>query len=158
METVRYTTSHTLTNYLPIPRGLLGQELPAMALLIYALLLDRCTLSRKNSYCDTEGWIYVVYPILELCGALGISTTTAKNNLAILERQGLIRRVRHKRREANRCYLLVPSDSLTDTGRDSFIVSEGQKFHHRRAQKLAPSYLNKQPEISNSYRSGEGSL
>ena len=36
-----------LTGYLPLPRELLRMEKPAAALLLYAVLLDRATLSQK---------------------------------------------------------------------------------------------------------------
>lgn len=48
MKLVRYTREGGLTNYLPLPRPLLELDLSGTALLLYALLLDRATLSQKN--------------------------------------------------------------------------------------------------------------
>ena len=37
---------------------------------LYALLLDRSTLSQKNGWQDSEGRIYIVYPIAEIAEML----------------------------------------------------------------------------------------
>ena len=55
-----------LTGYLPLPRELLRMEKPATAMLLYAVLLDRATLSQKNRYADKTGHVYVIYPIEKL--------------------------------------------------------------------------------------------
>lgn len=60
MDLCRYTKQTELTNYIPIPRSILTLELPSTAILLYGILLDRATLSRKNDYCDTSGWVYSV--------------------------------------------------------------------------------------------------
>ena len=45
--------------YLPYPRFLLKMEISQTAKLLYALLLDRSTLSQKNKWLDDEGRIYI---------------------------------------------------------------------------------------------------
>ena len=41
-------------------------EISQTAKLLYALLLDRSTLSQKNTWQDDEGRIYIIYPIAEI--------------------------------------------------------------------------------------------
>jgi len=146
---VPYRKTTCLTDYYPIPRSLLEEKLPLMALLIYGMLLDRATLSRKNDYRDESGWIFVVFPVLELRDLLGCSTTSVKDHLKALEDAGLIRRTRRSRREASRIFLLVPKDSVTDTLRDENPASQSRKSGFYRAGKVAPNNRNKQQDIIN---------
>lgn len=51
-----YMTAETeLPAYLPYPRFLLKMDISHTAKLLYALLLDRSTLSQKNGWQDSEG-------------------------------------------------------------------------------------------------------
>ena len=62
-----YITADTkLPAYLPYPRFLFKMEISQTAKLLYALLLDRSTLSQKNKWQDGEGRIYIIYPIAEI--------------------------------------------------------------------------------------------
>ena len=48
-----YMTAETIVpSYLPYPRFLLKMDLSQTAKLLYALLLDRSTLSQKNGWTD----------------------------------------------------------------------------------------------------------
>lgn len=49
-----------LPPYLPYPRFLLQTDLTQTAMLLYALLLDRATLSQANGWLDEGGRIYLV--------------------------------------------------------------------------------------------------
>ena len=51
-----------LPPYLPYPRFLLQADLTQTAKLLYALLLDRATLSQANGWLDEGGRIYLVFP------------------------------------------------------------------------------------------------
>ena len=59
-----------LPAYLPYPRFLLKMEISQTAKLLYALLLDRSTLSQKNGWQDGEGRIFIVYPVAEIAEML----------------------------------------------------------------------------------------
>ena len=65
-----------LPAYLPYPRFLLKMEISQTAKLLYALLLDRSTLSQKNKWQDGEGRIYIIYPIAEIAEILDKGSTT----------------------------------------------------------------------------------
>ena len=67
------TVCTPLPRYLPFPKFLPHIKLSHTAKLLYALLLDRATLSRKNNWTDEQGRIYVIYPIPKLAQALGCS-------------------------------------------------------------------------------------
>ena len=62
-----------LTGYYPVPREMLQMKLSSPAILLYAVLLDKMTLSQKNGYVDEEGRVYVIYPIEKLAQTLSIS-------------------------------------------------------------------------------------
>ena len=68
-----------LPPYLPYPRFLLQADLTQTAKLLYALLLDRATLSQSNGWLDEGGRIYLVFPIEKIAAALDRSPMTVKN-------------------------------------------------------------------------------
>ena len=80
--------------YLPYPRFLLKMEISRTAKLLYALLLDRSTLSQKNKWQDGEGRIYIIYPIAEIAEILDKGSTTIKGALNELDMAGLLERER----------------------------------------------------------------
>ena len=59
-----------LPPYLPYPRFLLQADLTQTAKLLYALLLDRATLSQANGWLDEGGRIYLVFPIEKIAAVL----------------------------------------------------------------------------------------
>lgn len=103
-----------LTGYMPIPRELIGTDLPSTAVLIYAALLDRATLSQKNHYADESGWVYVIYPVENLAEAFHISDTAVKRHLRELELKGLICRRREVKNGPNHIYLNLPLGSIKE--------------------------------------------
>ena len=156
MEFKPYLAEETLTDYYPVPRSVLELGLSTTAVLMYGVLLDRATLSRKYGFSDVGGWLYVVYPVLELCALLNLGPTTVKKCLNALEEAGLIRRIRRRRQEANRIFLLVPTDSLTDRGRDGNQTSEGRKTGSQRVGKVSPNNRKEQQNRINAYQHEEG--
>lgn len=115
------TAETELPAYLPYPRFLLKMDISHTAKLLYALLLDRSTLSQKSGWQDSEGRIYIVYPIAEIAEMLDKGCTTIKGALNELDAAGLLERRRTGFSAANRLYVKVPpipvvqfSDQLTD--------------------------------------------
>ena len=80
----------TLPAYLPYPRFLLKMEISQTAKLLYALLLDRSTLSQKNGWQDGEGRIFIVYPVAEIAEMLDKGCTAIKGALKELDAAGLL--------------------------------------------------------------------
>ena len=94
--------------FLPYPRFLLKMEISQTAKLLYALLLDRSTLSQKNKWQDDEGRIYIIYPIAEIAEILDKGSTTIKGALNELDMAGLLERERGGFSAPNRLYVNVP--------------------------------------------------
>ena len=140
-----------LPPYLPYPRFLLQADLTQTAKLLYALLLDRATLSQSNGWLDEGGRIYLVFPIEKIAAALDRSPMTVKNALSELEDAGLIERRRSGFSKPNRIYVKLPPDgqkSFQTTDRNlSFIekencLTDGQKAVPMMERKLSPNNLS----------------
>ena len=65
-ETIYVGLDTGLPPYLPYPRFLLKMDISQTAKLLYALLLDRTTLSQRNGWQDDQGRTFIVYPIAEI--------------------------------------------------------------------------------------------
>ena len=104
-----YLTAGTeLPAYLPYPRFLLETDLSHTARELYALLLDRSTLSQKNGWQDGEGRIFIVYPVAEIAEMLDKGCTAIKGALKELDAAGLLDRERRGFSAPNRLYVKVP--------------------------------------------------
>lgn len=145
-----YKLDTALTGYMPVPRELLAMELPSTAILIYAALLDRATLSQKNNYAEL-GWVYVIYPIEKLAQALSISDTAVKRHLRELEDRGLIHRQRQKGNGPNRIYLNLTTGSVKGTNCPGKDAKRGTST----GRKVPANNQNKQHNQSNYYQHGE---
>ena len=124
----------TLPAYLPYPRFLLKMEISQTAKLLYALLLDRSTLSQKNGWQDGEGRIFIVYPVAEIAEMLDKGCTAIKGALKELDAAGLLERERRGFSAPNRLYVKVPpvpvvrfSDQLM-AGKATLIQSENLHY------------------------------
>lgn len=101
---------HFLQSPLPWVHPRLQAELTQTAKLLYALLLDRATLSQSNGWLDEGGRIYLVFPIEKIAAALDRSPMTVKNALSELEDAGLIERRRSGFSKPNRIYVKLPPE------------------------------------------------
>lgn len=144
------TAGSRLPPYLPYPRFLLGADLTQTAKLLYALLLDRATLSQKNGWVDESGRLYLVFPVNKIADAMDRSPMTVKNALSELDAQGLIERRRQGFSAPNRIYVKLPDGQeivrLTDrklslTGKEN-CPTEGQKTVPVMDRKLSPNNLS----------------
>ncbi len=104
-----YITADTaMPQFFPYPCFLLKMDLSYTARLLYALLLDRSTLSQKNGWQDSEGRIYIVYPVTEIAEILDKGRTTIQDTLNELAAAGLMERKRTRFAAANHIYVKVP--------------------------------------------------
>lgn len=140
-----------LPPYLPYPRFLLQADLTQTAKLLYALLLDRATLSQSNGWLDEGGRIYLVFPIEKIAAALDRSTMTVKTALSELEDAGLIERRRSGFSKPNRIYVKLPPDgqkTFQVTGRNPSSIetetcpTDGKKVVPMTERKLSPNNLS----------------
>ena len=145
------TANTTMPPFFPYPRFLLKMDLSQTAKLLYALLLDRSTLSQKNGWQDNEGRTYIVYPIAEIAEILDKSTMTIQNSLKELDIAGLLERERRGFSAPNRLYVKVPEVvkvSLDMTQRNLDVspkencTSDTKKTLPMIQRKLYPNQLN----------------
>ncbi len=147
-----FKLNSVLTGYMPIPRELISMDLPSTAKLIYAVLLDRATLSQKNHYADESGWVYVIYPIENLAQTFKISDTAVKRHLKELEAKGLIIRRRANRNGPSYIYLNLPPGA-TKEGTNRPVPSA--KPPPRTGRKVPPNNKREQKDFSNYYQHRE---
>ena len=102
------TVTTPLPQYLPYPRFLLNTDLSHTAKLLYTLLLDRATLSQKNNWIDTQGHIYVIYPLSHLAKDLGCCISSVTRAFSELENAQLVERIRSGFFKPSRILLKVP--------------------------------------------------
>ncbi len=140
-----------LPPYLPYPRFLLQADLTQTAKLLYALLLDRVTLSQANGWLDEDGRIYLVFPTEKIAAALDRSPMTVKTALSELEDAGLIVRRRSGFSKPNRIYVKLPPDGqktfqVTDRNPSSIgienCLTDGQEIVPMTERKLSPNNLS----------------
>ncbi len=102
------TVTTSLPQYLPYARFLLDTDLSHTAKLLYTLLLDRATLSQKNNWIDTQGHIYVIYPLSHLAKDLGCCISSVTRAFSELENAQLVERIRSGFSKPSRILLKVP--------------------------------------------------
>lgn len=155
-----------LPPFLPYPRFLLKMDISQTAKLLYALLLDRTTLSQKNKWEDSEGRVYIVYPIAEIAEILDKSGMTVHNALNELDRAGLLERERRGFSAPSRLYVKMPPHikfSLDMTQRKLYITpkenftDDVKETLDMTSRKLYPNQLtiNKLTENQTNGASGE---
>lgn len=162
-----YMTAQTrIPAFLPYPRFLLKMELTNTATVLYALLLDRAKLFRRNGWKDEKGQIYLIYPISNMAQDLGKSPTTIKKVMRELEDAGLVEKKRQGFCMPNILYIKIPLEEReiclsggkekelsgeTDTCR-----SEGKKSDCQRVRNVSSNQMNNSQKIQ-SQISGERS-
>ena len=83
-------------NYIPVPKILMTDPqfkiLSAEAVLLYSIMLNRMSLSRKNEWFDDENRVYIIFTLEEIIETIGRAHTKCVNILKELETVGLIER------------------------------------------------------------------
>ena len=136
-ETIYVGLDTGLPPYLPYPRFLLKMDISQTAKLLYALLLDRTTLSQRDGWQDDQGWTFIVYPIAEIAEMLDKGQTAIKAALNELDAAGLLERKRAGFSAANRLYVKLPplvriSDPMT-VGKATLISAENRPTDGRKS-------------------------
>lgn len=122
-------------SFIRIPKVLLLHEtfssLSIQAKLLYAVLLDRMSLSVKNHWVDSKNRAYIIYPVEEIVQDLGFTRKKAMDVLAELEKFGLVTKKRRGRGLPNYLYVMnflsgiMQQESLNShKGHDTFGTSE----------------------------------
>ena len=89
----KFTTDSPAASYVPLPRFLLQDEtlceISNDAKVLYALLLDRASISRKNSYVEPDGTIRLYFTVEQAQAKLHRSRQSATRIFRELEYSGL---------------------------------------------------------------------
>ena len=90
----KFTVKSPSASYIPLPRFLLlDEELQGIsndAKILYALLLDRASISRQNGYIDPDGTIRLYFTVEQVQKKLHRSRQSATRIFRELEYSGLI--------------------------------------------------------------------
>ena len=96
--------------YYRIPKDLVinkeFSELSIPAKFLYALFLDRATLSFKNGLLDERGRVFIIYKVEALMNDSGLSNKSVAKFSNELEEYGLIKRKRLGLGQPNRIYVM----------------------------------------------------
>ena len=170
-DQMEYLTERTLIrDFIPYPRFLLDMKLTQTARILYALLLDRSKISRNNGWKNEKGYIYVIYPIMDLAQVLEKSHMTIKKALNELEDAGLLERQKQGFSKPNLLYVRIPAEGkksvpvkerkLSPIGKEKDTY-EGKKTVPVRDRKVSPnkmsnsqmiySQINKEREAHSAY-------
>lgn len=118
----KYTTESPTASYIPLPRFLLADEdlkdISNDAKVLYALLLDRASISRKNSYIDPDGTIRVYFTVEETQKKLHRSRQCVTRIFRELEYTGLICRKKQGLGKPSVITLNYPDDARLITGKE----------------------------------------
>ena len=90
----KFTTDSPAASYVPLPRFLLQDEtlweISNDAKVLYALLLDRASISRQNGYVEPDGTIRLYFTVEQAQAKLHRSRQSATRIFQELEYSGLI--------------------------------------------------------------------
>ena len=90
----KFTVKSPVASYIPLPRFLLLdeelQDISNDAKVLYALLLDRASISRQNGYIDPDGTIRLYFTVEQVQKKLHRSRQSATRIFRELEYSGLI--------------------------------------------------------------------
>lgn len=90
----KFTVKSPAASYIPLPRFLLLdkelQDISNDAKVLYALLLDRASISRQNGYIDPDGTIRLYFTVEQVQKKLHRSRQSATRIFRELEYSGLI--------------------------------------------------------------------
>ena len=103
-------TGTALPPCMPLPRAALGLPVSSTAKVMYARLLDEILTKGTE---DSNGILFIRFPIMELSAALSRSQQTCKRSLNDLDQAGMIMRVRQGIGEASHIYILLPKEETS---------------------------------------------
>ena len=111
----KFTTDSPAASYVPLPRFMLQDEtlceISNDAKVLYALLLDRASISRKNSYVEPDGTIRLYFTVEQAQAKLHRSRQSATRIFRELEYSGLIVRRKQGLGKPALITLNYPSDA-----------------------------------------------
>lgn len=104
--------SEPMLQYFQFPKFLLKLRISQTAKFLYMILYDRARISRKNSWIDKYGNVYLIFPIEELSVQIDKCKTSVKTALKELDDMGLLVRRYGGFSKPNHLYVKIPSDEI----------------------------------------------
>ena len=104
--------SEQMLQYFQFPKFLLKLRISQNAKFLYMILYDRARISRKNSWIDKYGNVYLIFPIEELSVQIDKCKTSVKTALKELDDVGLLVRRSGGFSKPNHLYVKIPSDEM----------------------------------------------
>ena len=101
-----------MLQYFRFPKFLLKLRISQNAKFLYMILYDRTRISRKNSWIDKYGNVYLIFPIDELSVQIGKCKSSVKTALKELDDVGLLVRRSGGFSKPNHLYVKIPSDEI----------------------------------------------
>ena len=150
-----------LSNFIPVPRFILREDLTASAKLVYGLMVARTMLSQKEEnrqeWTDKAENVFIQYPIPNLAEDARMGETTVKNALRELKRRGFAETRRTGFNRPNQIYVKYDGEDadrgmkvgqISPVRTDDNGPTEGQKPHQLDGWNQAPIYtdIDKQKE------------
>lgn len=137
-------------HYLRLPKDLFNgpyRELSIGAKLLYAILLDRTELSRKNDWTDKNGEIYIICEREEVQAALNVGKNKPTQLFNELKRFGLIKEKSQGMNKAKIIFVgkITPFSSLTPENEESRLPEIGNPDSLKQGRNKP--YINK-PDIN----------
>ena len=117
-----YSDEGSLRCFYAYPKGLMGLGLGDTDKSVYLLLLDRARLSARSGakWRDSQGRVFLFYPVLDLAADLGCCKAAVCNSLNALEEKDLIVRQRQGMGRPNRIYVKLPPEVVKAGARAGF--------------------------------------
>ena len=125
---LKFTSESLSASYIPFPRFLMEDSLAGLsneAKVLYALLLDRASISRQNGYVAPDGTIRIYFTVEQAQTKLHRSRQSATRIFRELEYSGLIVRRKQGLGKPALITLNYPADAkLIQPKKGSSILSE----------------------------------
>ena len=155
-ETTYFKPNTRISNFIPVPRSILREDLTASAKLVYGLLVARTMLSQKaadgRTWTDEDGNVFILFSIRSLAEEARMAESTVKNALRELKKRGFAETWRRGFNRPNRIYvkfsredaaLGVKVGQIPPVRKDDNRPTEGQKTTQLDGWNPAPIYTDK---------------
>ena len=146
--------SEQMLQYFQFPKFLLKLRISQTAKFLYMILYDRARISRKNSWIDKYGNVYLIFPIEELSVQIDKCKSSVKTALKELDDVGLLVRRSGGFSKPNHLYVKIPSDEigLQPVDDKNGCAEAGNVAHSKVTEKYK---RNKCHEVNYCYGEGE---
>ena len=108
-----YAGQEEMYAYFTIPKALITDDyykkVSCEAKLLYGIMLNRMSLSRKNGWVDGEGHVFIIYTLDDVCETMNCCVATGVKIMSELDDKngiGLIKRIKHGQGKPTQIYVM----------------------------------------------------